>query len=201
MEENGRPWPPVAPWKNLNFSQERHLWTILYISSKWARWGWSGLEAGVDRKMRFTRRRHYRAMLLRYGMEVDWGRKIEAYVTPLAHDETCVVLLSRDPFINFEEALGKFPRLSSSLRNGELGSVRRGAMTATCGLERVYRGSVVLAGDASGSVDAITGEDLGLSFRQALAVADALEAGELQEYQTAHNRLARRPRAMARLLL
>jgi menaquinone-9 beta-reductase len=101
----------------------------------------------------------------------------------------------------FEEALGKFPRLSSSLRNGELGSVRRGAMTATCRLERVYRGSVVLAGDASGSVDAITGEDLGLSFRQALAVADALEAGELQEYQTAHNRLARRPRAMARLLL
>jgi hypothetical protein len=57
--------------------------------------------AGVDRKMRFARRRHYRAMLLRDGMEVDWGRKIEAYVTPLAHDETCVVLLSRDPFINF----------------------------------------------------------------------------------------------------
>ena len=124
MEENGRPWPPVAPRKNLNFSQERHLWTILYISSKWARWGWSGLEAGVDRKMRFTRRRHYRAMLLRDGMEVYWGRKIEACVTPLAHDKTCVVLLSRDPFINFEEALGKFPRLSSSLRNGELGSVR-----------------------------------------------------------------------------
>ena len=162
---------------------------------------WSGLEAGVDRKMRFAQRRHYRAMLLRDGMEVYWGRKIQAYVTPLAHDETCVVMISRNPFSNFEEALGEFPRLSSSLRNGELGSVRRGAMTATCRLERVYRGNVVLVGDASGSVDAITGEGLGLGFRQALALADALEAGELQEYQTAHNRLARRPRVTARLLL
>lgn len=59
----------------------------------------------------------------------------------------------------------------------------------------------MLAGDASGSVDAITGEGLGLSFRQALALADALEAGELQGYQTAQNRLGRRPRVMARLLL
>jgi len=58
----------------------------------------------------------------------------------------------------------------------------------------------VHAGDASGSVDAITGEGLGLSFRQALALADALEAGELQGYQTAQNRLGRRPRVMARLL-
>src|SRR5215472_1747890 len=162
---------------------------------------WSGLEAGVDRKMRFAQRRHYRAVLLRDGMEVDWGRKTQAYVTPLAHDETCVVMISRDPFINFEEALGEFPRLSSSLRNGEFGSVRRGATTATCRLERAYRGNVVLVGDASGSVDAITGEGLRMSFRQALALADAFEAGELQEYQTPHNRLARRPRVMARLLL
>jgi len=60
---------------------------------------WSGLEASVDRKMRFAQRRHYGAMLLRDGTEVSWGRKIQAYVTPLAHDETCVVMISRDPFI------------------------------------------------------------------------------------------------------
>ena len=48
-------------------------------------------------------------------------------------------MISRNPFINFEEALGEFPRLSGGLRNGELGSVRRGRMTATCRLERVPR--------------------------------------------------------------
>jgi flavin-dependent dehydrogenase len=163
--------------------------------------GWTGLEAGVHREVRFAQRRHYRALLPRDCMDVYWGRKIQAYVTPLPHDETCVVLISRDPSIDFEETLGEFPRLSDGLRNGELSGAQRGAVTATCRLDRVFRGNVVLAGDASGSVDAITGEGLGLSFRQALALADALDAGDLEEYQAAHSRLARRPQIMARLLL
>jgi flavin-dependent dehydrogenase len=60
---------------------------------------------------------------------------------------------------------------------------------------------VALLGDASGSVDAITGEGLGLAFRQALALAEALAAGNLDLYETAHRRLARRPTFMADLLL
>lgn len=47
--------------------------------------------------------------------------------------------------------------------------------------------------------DAITGEGLGLSFRQAIALADALETGDLEKYQSAHRRLARRPHLMSRL--
>jgi flavin-dependent dehydrogenase len=50
-------------------------------------------------------------------------------------------------------------------------------------------------------VDAITGEGLSLSFHQALALADALETGDLSKYQTAHRRLMRRPVLMGRLLL
>jgi flavin-dependent dehydrogenase len=103
--------------------------------------------------------------------------------------------------MRFEEALGEFPALANSLRNAELSSVQRGTVTATCRLDWVYRGNVALVGDASGSVDAITGEGLGLSFRQALALADALETGELGKYQAAHWRLARGPHIMARLLL
>jgi flavin-dependent dehydrogenase len=49
----------------------------------------------------------------------------------------------------------------------------------------------VLNGDASGSVDAITGEGLSLSFLQALALADALAANDLSSYQAEHRRLAR----------
>ena len=119
--------------------------------------GWSGLEAGVYREVRFAQRRHYRGLQLRDCMELYRGRRAQAYVTPLAHDETCVVVISRDPSIDFEEALGEFPALRSSLRNGELSSVQRGAVTANCRLDQVYRGNVALAGDASGSVDAIYG--------------------------------------------
>jgi flavin-dependent dehydrogenase len=60
---------------------------------------------------------------------------------------------------------------------------------------------VALVGDASGSVDAITGEGLGLAFRQASALADALVAGNLDLYETAHRRLMRRPTFMADLLM
>lgn len=162
---------------------------------------WGGLDAALNPERRFAQRRHYRVKLLTDCVEVYWGRRIQAYVTPLAGKETCVVVISRDPAMNFDEALREFPKLADSLRNAELSSVQRGAVTATCKLDRVCRENIALVGDASGSVDAITGEGLGLSFRQALALADALEAQDLEKYQSAHRRLARRPHLMSRLLL
>jgi flavin-dependent dehydrogenase len=68
-------------------------------------------------------------------------------------------------------------------------------------LRRVYRGNVVLTGDASGSVDAITGEGLCLSFRQAMALADSLGSGRLETYQRAHRRLSRATYVMSSLLV
>ena len=62
-------------------------------------------------------------------------------------------------------------------------------------------GNVALIGDASGSVDAITGEGLCLGFHQALALADAMESGNLAQYESAHRRLGARPRFMADLML
>jgi flavin-dependent dehydrogenase len=58
-----------------------------------------------------------------------------------------------------------------------------------------------LIGDASGSVDAITGEGLCLSFRQAASLADAMIKGELSDYQAAHTRLLRQANIVARMLL
>lgn len=162
---------------------------------------WSGLDTRADRELRFAQRRHYRGKLLTDCVEIYWGRRIQAYVTPLAGDETCVVLISREPGMNFDLAFREFPKLADRLRNAGLSSVQRGALTETYRLDRVCRQNVALVGDASGSVDAITGEGLGLSFRQALALADALEAGNLEEYQLAHRRLARRPYLISRLLL
>lgn len=162
---------------------------------------WSGLGGGARGDLRFAQRRHYRVRLLSDCVEVYWGRRVQAYVTPLADEQTCVVLISHDPTMHFDQALMEFPKLADSLRGAELGSVQRGAVTATCRLDRVCCGNVALVGDASGSVDAITGEGLGLSFRQALALADALQAQNLSEYQSAHRRLAKRPYVMSRLLL
>ncbi len=56
-------------------------------------------------------------------------------------------------------------------------------------LHRVTSGNIALIGDASGSVDAITGEGLALCFRQALELAGALKAEDLALYERAHARL------------
>jgi flavin-dependent dehydrogenase len=74
-------------------------------------------------------------------------------------------------------------------------------VSASRRLRSVYAGNVALIGDASGSVDAITGEGLCLSFKQATMLAEALTAGDLQPYQAAHRQLARRPALMADLML
>jgi flavin-dependent dehydrogenase len=162
---------------------------------------WSGLDAGSLRGVRFAQRRHYRVKPWTDFVEVHWGKDKQVYVTPLANEETCVVLISCDPRMRFEEALKEFPQIAENLSNAQLSSVERGATSALCRLSRVCSGNVALTGDASGGVDAITGEGLGLSFCQALALADALETGELKKYELAHRRLARRPTVMARLLL
>ena len=87
------------------------------------------------------------------------------------------------------------------MRGAKLLSTERGALTGNRRLRRVWRGNVALIGDASGTVDAITGEGLGLSFNQAMVLAECLEARDLRRYQTEHRRLSVRPRAMARLML
>ena len=133
-------------------------------------------------------------------MEIYWGRNAQAYVTPVGRQDLCVVVMSRNASVRSTSLAADFPKLAEQLASAEA-SPENGAVTLTCGFERVYRDRVALIGDASGSVDAITGEGLCLSFHQAAALADALECGDLSRYQAAHRRLARRPTFMGRLLL
>jgi flavin-dependent dehydrogenase len=121
--------------------------------------------------------------------------------TDFMDEEICLALISRNPRMRFDETWQEFPDLTSRLKDSAVSRVDRGAITMTRRLDRVYKGNIVLIGDASGSVDAITGEGLSQSFCQALALADALEAGHLESYQTAHRRLAWRPNLTGRLLL
>jgi flavin-dependent dehydrogenase len=162
---------------------------------------WSGLESFSRQEARFAHRRHYRVRPWTDCVEVYWGERMQAYVTPLGSEETCVALVSAEPRVQLEEVWREFPELAVRLQDAGQRGAERGGFTATRRLNRVFRGNVALMGDASGSVDAITGEGLCLSFRQALELADALEAGKLERYQAAHRRLARRPNMMSRLLL
>ncbi|HLZ92426.1 MAG TPA: NAD(P)/FAD-dependent oxidoreductase [Candidatus Acidoferrum sp.] len=161
---------------------------------------WCGLESPAMVRPRYAFRRHYRVAPWTDCAEIYWGWNTQAYVTPVGRNDVCVVLISRRPGTRSTSITGEFPELADRLSSAE-GGPERGAVTLTCGFDRVYRGRVALVGDASGSVDAITGEGLCLGFHQAGALAEAFERNDLSEYQMSHRRLARRPTAMGRLLL
>jgi flavin-dependent dehydrogenase len=108
-----------------------------------------------------------------------------------------VAVLSTNSHQRVDDTLAHFPELASRLAGARSHDVERGAVSATRSLRQVYRENVALVGDASGSVDAITGEGLCLTFHQATALADCLAAGSLEAYPEAHRRVAQRPRFIA----
>lgn len=163
---------------------------------------WSKLEAVLRRTQRIASRRHYRVKPWTECMEIHWGDRAQAYVTPISSEEVCIVVMAeKQEDANFDGALAGLPQLRKRLAGAELASRERGAITAMHSLRRVSRGNVALVGDASGGVDAITGEGLRLAFRQALALADSMEAGDFDLYERLHKRLGRRPIWMGNLML
>lgn len=162
---------------------------------------WAGLDGHRKKNLRFGFRRHYRVAPWTDFMELHWGRDCQIYVTPVGREEVCLALISSNPQMRLDAALAEFPSLTARLQHAEHASTERGAITVSRKLRRVYRGRTVLVGDASGGVDAITGEGLCLAFRQAALLADCLAGGDLARYQVAHRRLIRRPALMARLML
>jgi menaquinone-9 beta-reductase len=161
---------------------------------------WAGLARGGQRK-RFAFRQHFPVSPWSDCMEVHWGRKSQIYVTPVGVAEVCVAVASRESSMRLEKALQEFPEIALRLRGVRCSSSERGAISSTCELRNVYRGRVALVGDASGGVDCITGEGLGLAFCQAELLAECLAKNDLPAYQQQHARLARRATLMSRLLL
>jgi menaquinone-9 beta-reductase len=167
----------------------------------WAKLDQHKLDALPKKNLRFAFRRHYRIAPWTGFMELHWGRHCQVYVTPVSREEICVVVISSSPKVRLGDGLGEFPELCARLENAELASSERGAITINRRLRRVYRGRTVLVGDASGGVDAVTGEGLCLTFRQAALLGDCLASGDLARYQTGHRALIRRPALMARMML
>lgn len=162
-------------------------------------------EADLDRTRREIRRygfrRHFRVEPWSSYMELHWGERRQIYITPIARDEICVVLISRDPRLRLDEALNGFPELRFRLAKATPITSEMGALSASRMLRQICRRNLALLGDASGSIDAITGEGLCLSFRQAISLAASLKSGSTERYQRLHRTSIRRPWMMSSLML
>ena len=164
---------------------------------------WASLDSCYHDICRFGFRAHYQIAPWSELMELHWGDGCQLYVTPVAADEICVALLSRDPHFRLGDALPQFPAVARRVAHLEAmrPTAELGGVSASRRLKSVWRDRVALVGDASGSVDAITGEGLCLLFQQSVALAEALETGDLSLYQQAHRQIGRRPEFMADLML
>ena len=162
---------------------------------------WAGLAPPVwNGVRRIGLRQHYRIRPWTDFVEVYWRKDCQAYVTPIGANEVCVAMVSTKER-GASDLTDMFPALANQLSGAESVGPTRGAISMSAKLRSVISGRVALVGDASGSVDAVSGEGLGLAFRQANCLATALAAGDLERYDTSHRRMGRMPRLMARILL
>jgi flavin-dependent dehydrogenase len=160
-----------------------------------------GLDAVRLLGRRYGFRRHFHVAPWSKCVEVHWADCGQLYITPTAEDEVCVALITSNPNLRLRQALCEFPQIEQRLRGCVPITREQGAITSTASLASVHKGRVALLGEASGSVDAITGEGLSTAFRQANAFVRAVKNNDLCGYESAHRKIMRRPRSMARLLL
>jgi flavin-dependent dehydrogenase len=161
----------------------------------------AGLEHFSSERRRYGFRRHYAVAPWSPYVEVYWGNHFQIYMTPVSAEQVCVALVSTDPHLRLEAALSRMPALAERLAGADAVTPEIGSLSLSRKLKRVFSDGYVLVGDASGSVDAITGEGMCMAFKQSAALVEALNEKDMRLYREAHRKIATRPLQMAALLL
>ena len=142
------------------------------------------------RSRRYGIRQHYAMEPWGDTVEIHYGRRAEIYVTPIAANEVGVAMLGAQ-HTDFDQAIADIPELAARLEGVPLLSSRRGAGPFRQRTRARTAGRVLLVGDASGYVDAITGEGLRLGFAQALAAVSCIVANDPRRYENEWTRITR----------
>ncbi len=162
---------------------------------------WAGLEGEEGSVRRFGVRRHFAMAPWSDFVEIYWGSDCEAYVTPVALDQVGVALLWSGRKADFEDLLSTLPILQNRIAGAPPSSRDRGTGPLHQRVRTVRRGNVALVGDAAGYLDAITGEGLAVALHESAALVEAIVAGDLSRYESAHRRINRLPNVMTGLVL
>ena len=114
-------------------------------------------------------------------VEVHWSAEAEAYVTPVGPDLVGVAVLTehRGPSTSCSQASR---RSGSGCGSCTVAGARVPGPLRQRSTRRVA-GRVLLVGDASGYVDALTGEGIALGLAQARAAVAAIAADQPERYE------------------
>ena len=147
---------------------------------------WTRRHLGLDRPSgqpaRYGLRQHFAIWPWSSHVDVLWAEDAEAYVTPVADDLVGVAVLSRRRR-PFAEHLAQFPPLAERLAGAEAASAVQGAGPLRQRSRHRVADRVLLVGDASGYVDALTGEGISLGLAQARAAVAAIAGGRPGDYE------------------
>lgn len=158
-----------------------------------------GLARRTPRPPRYGLRQHFDIEPWTDLVEVHWGARAEAYVTPVGPRQVGVALLSTQR-LPWGEQLQWFPRLLDRLPQPGASRVRgAGPLRQRSVARRV--GRVLLVGDAANYVDALTGEGLAVALAAARALAECLADDRPQDYEAAWRRESWRSQTMTEALL
>lgn len=158
-----------------------------------------GLDRPSRRTPRWGQRQHFAVAPWTHLVEVHWSPDAEAYVTPTGPNQVGVALLSgrRQPY---RELLQGFPQLLDRLPNtGEASVLGAGPLRQRVAAR--VAGRVLLAGDAAGYVDALTGEGLSIGLVTAQRLAACLAADRPADYERAWRQQTRRYRTLTEGLI
>jgi flavin-dependent dehydrogenase len=142
------------------------------------------------RSRRYGIRQHYSVAPWGDTVEIHYGRAAEIYITPITENEVGVAMLGAQ-HTDFDAAIADIPGLAARLDGATLLSSRRGAGPFRQRTRARTKGRILLVGDASGYVDAITGEGLRLGFAQALAAVGCVVDDDPRRYEGEWTRITR----------
>ena len=155
----------------------------------------AGLAVPTRGPRRFGLRRHFAVAPWSDLVEVHWtsgvdGGGAEVYVTPVGELEVGVAVLGPQ-HTDFHAAIGAVPSLAQRLHGAAATTSTRGAGPLRQRTRARTAGRVLLVGDASGYVDAITGEGIRVGLAQARAAVDCIVATRPERYEREWRRVTR----------
>lgn len=154
------------------------------------------------RRRRFGLRRHFRVRPWSELVEVHWTPIGEIYVTPI--DDRLVGIAALVPQgVPFERVLAAAPAVASRLEADEVEPADSllGAGPFRQSTSARVAGRVLLVGDSSGYVDAITGEGLRLGFAEARAAVARIAENRPDAYEADWTGITREFRRLTRGLV